>query len=147
MATSLKGRFQNNRRREVNAVTATFPFVLQDADVRTATAEVKMTSGEYIGLTLPANCIVTGVHLVVTDVFNGAGSTAAVEIGGTAAIAATSVTAEGITTSASVPMLLTSASDVKVTMVIAGSGTKGECQVVIDYIDYTCATMDYIGAE
>lgn len=148
MATDLRGLFENNRRRETNAVTVSFPFNLGDADLRSGTPEKVMESGEYVGFTLPGGVIVTNAYLVVTDAFDGAGSSIKVDIDTTNIIPAlTDITTEGLTISAVTDMLVVEPVDVKATMVIDGSGTKGVAEVVIEYIDYKRATMSYIGEE
>lgn len=148
MATDLRGLYENNRRRETSAVTVSFPFVLGESDLRAGTPAETMVSGEYIGFTLPGGVIVTNAYMVITDAFDGVGSTIKVDIDTTTIIPAlTSLTAEGLTISAVSDMLITEPVDVKATVVIAGSGTKGEAEIVIEYIDYKRATMSFIGVE
>lgn len=147
MATDIRTKFQNNRRRETSAVTVSFPAVIEPAELRTATAAVVAASGTYTGVTLPAGTIVKGISLVVDEAFDSATSaTLAATIGGTSVLAATNVKVLGLTTSTTnLPMLLTSNADLVGTFAIVGAPTKGCAKIVVDYISYDGATLSYIG--
>ena len=84
--------------------------------------------------------------MVVTDAeVYGALSTATIEIGATTVLAATTIAAGGVT-AGTVPLLLDSAEDLKVTLVVAGTATdNSNVNVVVEYIDYNRATMSYLG--
>ena len=147
MATDIRGLFENNRRRTVDAVTTTFPAVLQEGSLRDGTAATVVESGTYTALTLPKGVIVTGVKLVVDEAFDSATSaTLAVKLGTTAVVAATTVKTAALTaTNSNMPMLLTADTDVIGTFAITGATTKGIAKVVIEFIDYNGATTSYIG--
>lgn len=145
--TDLRGLFQNNRRREVNAVTTVVPAIIEEADVRGGTAAVVAASGDYTLLSIPAGSVVTAIYLVVDDAYDVT-ATLAATIGGVSVLAATSVAAVGITTGTATPMLITSATeDVVATMDVTGTPTKGAAKLVIEYVDYDRATMSYIGEQ
>lgn len=149
MATDLRGKFQNNRRREASAVTVTLPAVLADADLRAGTSAVIAANGDYTGLTLPAGTLITGVKLLVDEAFDSATSaTLAVAIGGTAVVTATNIKALGLTNATgNVPMVLTSSADLVGTFAFVGAPTVGNAKVIVEYVSYNGATMSYIGAE
>ena len=150
MAKDLRGLYQNNRRREVNAVTVSVPYVLTAADLREGTAAVVATSAAYTTLTIPGGALITGVSLIVEkDVMYGTGSTAQVKIGGIEVVAATAIDAAGATASTAVPILIEGlGEDVEVTLVVAGTpNEKAVARVVITYADYDLATVSFIGEE
>lgn len=146
MAQDLTGLYENNRRREVNGVTGKLPFVLAPASLREGTAAVNAISDVYTLGKIPAGVVITGAYLVVTDAeVYGALSTATIEIGATTVLAATTIAAGGVT-AGTVPLLLDSAEDLKVTLVVAGTATdNSNVNVVVEYIDYNRATMSYLG--
>jgi len=149
MATDLRGLFENNRRREVNAVTTAIPYVIEAADVREGTAEVVAASGDYTVLTLPAGVLLTSISLIMeTDSLYGAASTAAISVGGSSVLAATAINAAGVT-AATAPVLVEGGSaDVVITLVVAGTNTaESTVRVAYEYIDYARATMSYIGEQ
>ena len=149
MATDIRGLYQNNRRREVSAVVGALPFVLDDADLREGIAEVDIATGDYTVLTIPADMIITGVQMVVKEdnVFDGAGTTMSLDIGGATVVALTPVDVPVFKDGVGLPLITTSATDVIFAAVVAGSGTQGKVQAIITYIDYDRATMSYIGEE
>lgn len=150
MATDIRGLYENNRRREVNAVTSTVPYVLEPADLREGTAEVVVTSGDYLTISIPSGCVVTAADLVIESGAEfGTGSTAAISIGGSSVIPAHAIDVAGLTVGTTVPVLIHGDSeDVVITVVAAGTSTEDSViKVVIEYIDYTLATMSFIGVE
>ena len=151
MATDVRGLFQNNRRREAHAVTATIPSIIEQADLRSGTAAVTLASGDYTTLTIPANVIVTSVSLVVTDPLAGgtvSAGTLAAKIGGTSVLTATTITAAGLTAGTGFPLLVSgNGADLVVTAAVTGIPETGGGQVVVEYTDFDRATMSYIGEE
>lgn len=147
MATNIKGLFQNNRRREASALTATFPAVIESADLRAGTAEVVVASGDYTAATIPAGVVITNVFTVVDDVFDSVTSaTLTGKVGATAVTAAVDVKAAGLTkSSTNLPMLVTADADFTGTFAIVGATTTGTAKLVIEYITYDGATMSYLG--
>ena len=147
MATDIRGRYENNRRRCKDAVTTQFPLVMQEADLREGTAEVHAVSGDYTALTIPGGVIVTGIRLVVDEAFDSATSaTLAAAIDGTSVLAATDVKTLGLTNSTTnLPMLVTANADLVGTFAIVGAGTVGNAKIVVDFVDYDGATLSYLG--
>lgn len=148
MATDLRGLFQNNRRREAQAVVGTVPAIIEPADLREGTAEVVVASGDYTLLTLPNNVVVHNVYLVVDEAYDSATSaTFTASIGGTSVFALpVNVKAVGLSAGTNVPLLVTGGTaDVVATMAITGATTTGTAKLVIEYVDYDRGTMSYIG--
>ena len=150
MATDIKGKFENNRRRETSAVTAEFPLILEGEDIREGTAEVTLVDGAYTASTIPAGTIVTGLRLVVDEAFNsGTSATLSATIGGTSVLGATTVAALGLTDSTTnLPMLVTANADLEGTFTFVGTAaTEGNAKIVIEYTTYNGATLSYLGED
>ena len=150
-AKNITGLFQNNRRRETNAVTCSLPYVLASADLREGTAqEVVISADAYTALNIPANSIVERVHLVVEAGGEyGAGSTVTVKVGSTEVIASTTIAAAGLTSASVIPLLIDGSSEpIIITPTLAGTSTEDSViKVVVTYTDYDLGTVSYIGEE
>ncbi len=148
---NLKGLFENNRRRESQAITGKLPYSIEAANLREGTAEVVATNEAYTLVTLPDNVIVTNAFLVVETGSEFAAGTCAVTIGGTTVIpSTTSLTAAGITASSDAPLLLEGSNDVVITpaaLTVTSANSNAVVKVVVEYIDYDRATMSYIGED
>ena len=148
MATDLRGLFQNNRRREHNAVTVTVPAVITPADLRTGTAAVLAAAGTYTLLTIPAGSVISRAYLVIDDAYDSTTATIAVSIGATAVLTATTCKVVGLTASTGgLPLLITAPPDVVATSALTGTVTTGTAKFVIEFVDYDRATMSYIGVK
>jgi len=150
-AKNIKGLYSNNRRRETNAVTCSVPYVLGAADLREGTPqEVVITADAYTCLTIPANCIVTAVNLVIeAGAEYGTGSTVGVKLGAIDVITAGATDAAGLIAGTNVPALVDGSSeDLIITPALAGTSTEDSViKVVVEYTDYDLATVSYIGID
>ena len=147
----LRGLFQNNRRREAQAVVGKLPYSIEPADIREGTDAVVATNEAYTLCTLPDNVIVTGAYLVVETGSEFVAGTCQVAIGGTVVIPAlTDLTTAGITASDDAPLLLEGQNDIIITpasLTVDEGNALAETKVVVEYIDYDRATMSYIGED
>jgi len=145
----LRGLFQNNRRREVQAVVGQLPYSLEDADLREGTSEVVATNEAYTLGTLPTGIIVTGVQLIVETGSEFVAGTCDVAIGSTTVIPlATDLTTAGITASDDCPLLLEGDNDIVITpasLTVDAGNAAANVKVIVEYIDYDRATMSFIG--
>lgn len=147
MATDVRGLFGSNRRREVNAVTCTLPYVIGSEDIREGIAEVVLASGDYTVLTIPGNVILNTLSLVVPPGATfGVGSTATVLVDGSVELPDGAIDSEGLDVAATMPMYLSSPSDIVIRLALAGTSTEAACvKLIMEFIDFDRATMDYIG--
>ena len=144
---NLRGKFQNNRRREANVVTITVPVEVEGADLREGKAPVTLAPADLVQcLDVPAGVIITSVYLAITTPSTVAASVK-FDIGADALMADTPINAAGLTNDpAFVPLLVTDPQTIVCTMGGAAA-TDGEASLVVEYFDYTRATMSYIGEE
>ncbi len=150
-AKDIKGLYSNNRRREINSVTCSLPYVLAPADLREGTAQsVVISADAYTALTIPAQSVIQSVYLIV-EAGNeyGAASVVTVKVGATEVVASTTIAAAGITEGTNIPLLVDgSAEDIIITPTLAGTSTdKSEVKVLINYVDYDLGTVSFIGED
>jgi len=147
----LRGLFENNRRRETNAVVGELPYSIESADLRSGTAATVATNEAYTLVSVPSNVVVTNVFLVIETGSEFVAGTCTVTLGGTEVIPAlTSLTTAGITASTAAPLLLEGAQDLVITpasLTVDSGNANAVAKVVVEYIDYDRATMSYIGEE
>lgn len=145
----LRGLFQNNRRREVSAVTGTLPYAIEAADIREGTAEVVATNEAYTLITLPAGIIVTGVSLIVETGREFVAGTVSASVGATVVIPLlTDLTTAGVTVSDDTPIVLEADTDITITpasLTVDAGNAKARVRVIVEYTDFSRATMSFIG--
>ena len=150
-AKNIKGLYSNNRRRETNAVTCSLPYELAPADLREGTAvELVITGDAYTALSIPANCIVDSVSLVIEEGAEyGTGTTVGVKLGSVSIITGGAADAAGLVVGTNVPALVSGSSeDIIITPTLAGTSTSASTiKVVVKYTDYDLATVSYIGQD
>jgi hypothetical protein len=148
MATlNLKGRYGNTERREVNAVRAALPFLLEGA-YRNEPKQVVLTGDIHTVCKIPADILITKITYIVTEAYTQATSAvASIKLGATELDAALNLKVAGATASAATaPILVTAETDVTVTPTFVGAEASdaGEVLVIIEYTDYNRDTGSYI---
>ena len=117
----------NKKKNKLNSTAGKLTFTL-------AGGLGTLTSGdEYKVASIPANSLILGVDLIVTEAFNGTTPTVDVEIGGSVVLNDIDVSATGVD-SYTTKSHVTSLTDVEVTPTVSGASA-GALEVVVTFVE------------
>lgn len=142
MAThNLTYEFGNNFENEASAGTVSVPAEIRGAGTRGLTPPVFVGAGDVVeSYTVPANCVVTNLYLVVKEAMTG---TVDVTFAGVTTHTGADISAEGLLLPDTWSELYITTPE-KVELTFSDAQTAGEVSVVFEFIQVNTNTAKYI---